>query len=329
ENNDGGKYTVSVRSFYQGNEFYYFVYEDFKDVRLVGTPPESVGKDGGDTDNWEWPRHTGDVSLFRVYADQDGKPAECSAANVPLKSKYHLPVSIDGVKENDFAMILGYPGRTNRWMPAQGVEQNVKYAYPAWVEGSKVSMDVMKKYMDNDEAINLMYASSYASIANYWKNRGGMIDALTDHKTVATKTKVEDAFNKWANNKKNKAQYGNVISDINAYYKLTNDKAKHDNYLTGILRGSKFAALPYRMGGALEQYAAANEAARANMLPRLESFIESSYKDYHLPLEKEILAKQLNLYASKANYSLPELVKEVGDKNNNDFTAFVDSAFDS
>lgn len=329
ENNGGGKYTVSVRSFYQGNEFYYFVYEDFTDVRLVGTPPESVGKYGGDTDNWEWPRHTGDFSLFRVYADQDGNPAEYATSNVPLKSKYHLPVSIAGVKENDFAMILGYPGRTNRWMPAQGVEQNVKYAYPAWVEGSKVSMDVMKKYMDNDEAINLMYASSYASIANYWKNRGGMIEALTDHNTVATKTKVEEAFNTWANTKKNKAKYGNVISDINAYYKLTNDKAKHDNYLTGILRGSKFAALPYRLGGALEQYAAANEAARENMLPRLQAFIESSYKDYHLPLEKEILAKQLNLYATKTNYPLPELVKEIGDKNNNDFTTFVDSAFDS
>ena len=327
ENNDGGKYTVSVRSFYQGNEFYYFVYEDFKDVRLVGTPPESVGKYGGDTDNWEWPRHTGDFSLFRVYADQDGNPAEYSTANVPLKSKYHLPVSIDGVKENDFAMILGYPGRTNRWMPAQGVEQNVKFAYPAWVEGSKTSMDVMKKYMDNDEAINLMYASSYASIANYWKNRGGMIEALTDHKTVATKTKVEDAFNKWANKKKNKAEYGKVISDINAYYKLTNAKAQHDNYLTGILRGSKFAALPSRLGNALENYSGANEAARENMLPRLQAFVESSYKDYHLPLEKEILAKQLNLYASKANYPLPEIVKEVGDKNNNDFTAYVESIF--
>ena len=153
ENNEGGKYTVSVRPFYQGNEYYYFVYEDYTDVRLVGTPPENVGKYGGDTDNWEWPRHTGDFSLFRVYADEDGQPAAYSTANVPLKAKYHLPVNIDGVKENDFAMILGYPGRTNRWMPAQGVEQNVKYAYPAWVEGSKLSMDVMKKYMNENEYI--------------------------------------------------------------------------------------------------------------------------------------------------------------------------------
>ncbi len=178
ENNEGGKYTVSVRPFYQGNEYYYFVYEDYNDVRLVGAPPESIGKYGGDTDNWEWPRHTGDFSLFRVYADSNGNPADYSTSNVPLKAKYHLPVNIDGVKENDFAMILGYPGRTNRWMPAEGVEQNVKYAYPAWVESSRLSLDVMKKYMNESEEIDLMYASQYAGIANYWKNRIGMIDAL-------------------------------------------------------------------------------------------------------------------------------------------------------
>ena len=183
ENNEGGKYTVSVRPFFQGNEYYYFVYQDYKDVRLVGTPQESIGKFGGDTDNWEWPRHTGDFSLFRVYADKDGNPAEYSTDNVPLVPKHYLPVSIAGYKENDFAMILGYPGRTNRWMPAAGIEQNVKYAYPAWVAGAKTGMDVMKKYMNKDESVNLSYASKYASTANYWKNRQGMIDALKQHKT--------------------------------------------------------------------------------------------------------------------------------------------------
>ncbi|SDI63162.1 S46 family peptidase [Winogradskyella thalassocola] len=328
ENSEGGKYTVSVRSFYQGNEFYYFVYEDYKDVRLVGTPPENVGKFGGDTDNWEWPRHTGDFSLFRVYADAEGQPADYSTDNVPLKAKYHLPVNIDGVEENDFAMILGYPGRTNRWMPAQGVEQNVKFAYPAWVEGSKLSMDVMKKYMDADESVNLMYASGYAGIANYWKNRAGMIEALTQHKTVEKKSKTEAKFDKWANKKANKAMYGDVISNINSYYSLTNEKAKQSNYLLGILRSSKFAVLPYRIGAAFKQYAGANEAERKNLLPRLEAYIENNYKDYHLPLEKEILAKQLGLLASKSNYSLPELVAEIGQQNDNDFTAYTNAIFD-
>lgn len=328
ENNEGGKYTVSVRPFYQGNEYYYFVYEDYKDVRLVGAPPESVGKYGGDTDNWEWPRHTGDFSLFRVYADQNGSPADYSTNNVPLKAKYHLPVNIDGVKENDFAMILGYPGRTNRWMPASGVEQNVKYAYPAWVESSKLSLDVFKKYMNESEEIDLMYASKYAGIANYWKNRMGMIDALTAHKTVETKQETEKKFEKWAKKKKNKDKYGKVIENINNYYGLTNEKAKQANYLTGMLRSSKFAVLPNRIGQNLEYYIGQNEAKREELKPRLNSLIESNYKDFYLPLEKEVLAKQLGLYASKSNYPLPEIVAEIGGKSNNDFTSYVNTIFD-
>ncbi|MBR9757974.1 MAG: S46 family peptidase [Algicola sp.] len=328
ENNEGGKYTVSVRSFFQGNEYYYFVYEDYKDVRLVGTPPESIGKYGGDTDNWEWPRHTGDFSLFRVYADKDGNPAEYSKNNVPLKAKYHLPVTLDGVAEDDFAMILGYPGRTNRWMPAEGVNQNVNYAYPAWVEGSKRSMDVMKKYMNEDESINLMYASPYARIANYWKNRQGMIDALTQHKTAEAKKKTESKFDKWANKKDHKAKYGNVINDINTYYTLTNDKARHDNYLLSMLRASKFAVLPYRLGRSLEHYLQANEAKREELLPRLMAMVDNEFKDYHLPLEKEIFAEQLKLYTTKANYALPELVAEIGNENNNDFSNYINAIFD-
>lgn len=325
ENNEGGKYTVSVRSFYQGNEYYYFVYQDYNDVRLVGTPPESVGKYGGDTDNWEWPRHTGDFSLFRVYADEDGNPAPYSKDNTPLKAKHHLAVNIDGVKENDFAMILGYPGRTNRWMPAEGIEQNVKYAYPAWVEGSKLSMDVMKKYMDNDESVNLTYASSYARIANYWKNRQGMIDALTAHNTAEIKRKSEKKFNKWANKNANKATYGNVISNINSYYELTNDKANHDNYLIAILRSSKFSVLPYSLGRGFKRFVEANENQRQDLLPRLNGYIESSYTDYHLPLEKEILTEQLKLYASKSNYKLPETVADVAKSNG--FDSYIDAIF--
>jgi V8-like Glu-specific endopeptidase len=325
ENNEGGKYTVSVRSFYQGNEYYYFVYEDYNDVRLVGTPPESVGKYGGDTDNWEWPRHTGDFSLFRVYADEDGNPAPYSKDNTPLKAKHHLAVNIDGVKENDFAMILGYPGRTNRWMPAEGIEQNVKYAYPAWVEGSKLSMDVMKKYMDNDESVNLTYASSYARIANYWKNRQGMIDALTAHNTAEIKRKSEKKFNKWANKNANKATYGNVISNINSYYELTNDKANHDNYLIAILRSSKFSVLPYSLGRGFKRFVEANENQRQDLLPRLNGYIESSYTDYHLPIEKEILTEQLKLYASKSNYKLPETVADVAKSNG--FDSYIDAIF--
>ncbi|MEZ4787353.1 MAG: S46 family peptidase [Flavobacterium haoranii] len=328
ENSENGKYTVSVKSFFQGNEYYYFVYQDYKDVRLVGTPPESVGKFGGDTDNWEWPRHTGDFSMFRVYADKDGNPADYSTNNVPLKPKHYLPVNLKGVQENDFAMILGYPGRTNRWMPAGGIDQNVKYAYPAWVEGSKMGMDMMKKYMDKDDAVRLMYASKYAGVANYWKNRQGMIDALTKHKTAETKSKNEAKFNKWANKAENKATYGSVIEDINAYYKLTNEKARHDNYLMTMIRTSSMVMLPRRLGRQFVNYAKTEPSKREALKEGLKAQIEEAYSGMYLPAEKDILVGQLGLYAQKAGYTLSPIVDEQLKANNGDFTNYVNAIFE-
>ena len=327
ENSENGKYVVSVRSFFQGNEYYYFVYQDYEDVRLVGTPPSSIGKFGGDTDNWEWPRHTGDFSMFRVYADKDGNPAAYSANNVPLKPKHHLPVSLKGYELNDFSMILGYPGRTNRWMPAQGVAQNVDYAYPAWVEASKVTMDQMKKYMEKDQKVNIDYASKYAGVANYWKNRDGMIDALKLHGTVAKKTKEEEKFNKWANKSANKAEYGNVVSSLNNFYAKTNLDSRHNNYINILLRYSTLASAPYSIGKALENYASANDAKRNEMRPKIQNAINGYYEKMYLPLEQDLLAAQLNLYASKAKEAgLAPYVADLAKGNNNNFTAFVNDA---
>ncbi len=328
ENNEGGKYTVSVRPFFQGNEYYYFVYQDYKDVRLVGTPPESLGKFGGDTDNWEWPRHTADFSMFRVYADANGNPAEYSPNNVPLKPKHHLPVNLGGVKENDFAMILGYPGRTNRWMPAGGIEQNVKFAYPAWVEGSKTGMDNMKKYMLQSDALNLVYASKFAGVANYWKNRQGMIDALSKFGTAKTKAAQEAKFHKWANKPANKAKYGNVVPTINKYYAMTNEKARHDNYMMQLFRTSAFGTVSRGLGKQLETYAKSDATKRAQMAPGILEMVDEMYKELHIPAEKDILAAQLNLYSKKAGYTLAPMVEKLAKENNGDFTKYVNAAFD-
>ena len=329
ENNEGGKYTVSVRPFFQGNEYYYFVYQDYKDVRLVGTPPESLGKFGGDTDNWEWPRHTADFSMFRIYADANGNPAEYSANNVPLNPKHHLPVNLSGVKENDFAMILGYPGRTNRWMPAGGIEQNVKFAYPAWVEGSKTGMDNMKKYMVQSDALNLVYASKFAGVANYWKNRQGMIDALTKFGTAKSKAAQEAKFNTWANQPANQAKYGNVVANINKYYDMTNEKSRHDNYLQQLFRTSAFGTISRSLGRQLEMYTKADATKRAEMAPAIEEMANEMFKELHIPAEKDILAAQLALYSKKAGYALAPTVEKLAKENNGDFTNYVASAFDA
>jgi hypothetical protein len=329
ENNEGGKYTVSVRSFFQGNEFYYFVYQDYKDVRLVGTPTESLGKFGGDTDNWEWPRHTADFSMFRVYADAAGNPADYSTSNVPLQPKHYLPINLGGVKENDFAMILGYPGRTNRWMPAGGIEQNVKFAYPAWVEGAKTGMDNMKKYMDQSEALNLVYASKFASTANYWKNRQGMIDALSKFGTAKSKAAQEAKFDKWANKAKNKAKYGTVISTINKYYGLTNEKSRHDNYMQQMFRTTAFATIGRTLGKQLENYVKADATKRATLAPQITDAATKLFEDLHIPAEKDLLAAQLKLYATKsAGYAIAPMVKKIGDENNNDFSNYASAAID-
>ncbi len=324
ENNEGGKYTVSVRSFFQGNEFYYFVYQDYKDVRLVGTPTESIGKFGGDTDNWEWPRHTGDFSMFRVYSDADGNPAEYSPNNVPLKPKHYLPVNIKGVKENDFAMILGYPGRTNRWMPAGGIEQNVKFGYPAWVEGAKTGMDQMKKYMNQSDAVNLIYASKYAQTANYWKNRQGMIDALTKFQTAKLKKEQEAKFNKWANKKENKAKYGKVIENINKYYGMTNEKSRHDNYMQQLLRTTAFATISRGIGKQMIDFAKADAGKREAMQVEINEAVKGFFAEIYLPAEKDIMKAQLKLYATKSvSYPIAPSVAKIA----TNVDAFVDELF--
>ena len=329
ENNEGGKYTVSVRPFFQGNEFYYFVYQDYKDVRLVGTPPESLGKYGGDTDNWEWPRHTADFSMFRVYADKEGNPADYSAGNVPLQPKHYLPVNMGGVKENDYAMILGYPGRTNRWLPAGGIEQNVKFAYPAWVEGAKTGMDNMKKYMDQSDALRLVYASKFAGTANYWKNRQGMIDALSKFETAKSKAVQEAKFDKWAQKLANKAKYGTVVKNINAFYAMTNEKARHDNYLQQLLRTTFFGTISRTMGRQLDAYVKADAAKRAQLAPGILEMAGEMYKEMYLPAEKDLLAAQLNLYAAKSTgYAVAPMVEKLAKENGGDFTKYAHASID-
>ena len=327
ENDEGGKYVVSVRSFFQGNEFYYFVYQDFKDVRLVGTPPENVGKFGGDTDNWEWPRHTGDFSVFRVYTDKDGNPAEYSPNNIPMKSQKYLNVSLKGVKEKDFAMILGYPGRTNRWVPSYWVDQQVKYGYPAWVEASKTAMDAMKKHMDADNGVRLKYASAYASLANYWKNRQGMIDALTAHKTAELKRKAEKKFAKWAAQEANKAEYGSVLEDLSSYFAKTNQQAANQNYLLIFFRASQLASQVNPLVKQLSSYlASSSDAEKAQIKERVKQGLYNYYDQTYLPAEIDLFADNLKLYANKST-DIPEELNSIKSKYNGDFRRYAADVF--
>ena len=301
ENSENGKYTVVVRDFFNGNEFYYFVYQDYKDIRLVGAPPSSLGKFGGDTDNWEWPRHTADFTVFRVYADAAGNPAEFSPSNVPLKPKHYLPVSLKGVKPGDFSMILGYPGRTNRYLTSYGIQQMVGKDYPAWVEASKLAMDVMKKYMDKDKGTQLNYASQYASVANYWKNRQGTIDAVIKNGTITDKQKIEETFRTWAVQPANIAEYESVLDDIGIYYKQTSDRNVERNYMSQLSRNAKYFTLALQVGSVLKAYAKQDMQGRLAMKPKVEAALKTAYENINTNLEGEMMNSMVNLYQTKVN----------------------------
>ncbi|HCN11146.1 MAG TPA: S46 family peptidase [Kaistella sp.] len=301
ENSENGKYTVVVRDFYNGNEFYYFVYQDFKDVRLVGTPPNALGKYGGDTDNWEWPRHTVDFSVFRVYADANGNPAEYSPNNVPMKPKHALPISLKGYKPGDFTMIVGYPGRTNRYLTSYGIEQMVNKDYPAWVEASKMAMDVMKKYMDKDQATKLHYASQYASVANYWKNRQGTIDAVEKNQTIAGKKDLESKFQVWALLPENQAVYGGVLEDIKGNYTQFSNRNVERNYSSQLQRNAKYLPIAYQLGSLLKTYVDQDDAGKAGMKTKVTDAINRMYDGLNTQLEGEMLNSMVGLYQQRVN----------------------------
>ncbi len=299
ENSENGKYTVVVKDFFNGNEFYYFVYQDYKDVRFVGTPPASLGKYGGDTDNWEWPRHTADFSVFRIYADPNGNPAEYSATNVPLKPKHSLPISLKGYKPGDFTMIVGFPGRTNRYLTSYGIQQMTQKDYPAWVEASKLAMDVMKKYMDKDQGVKLNYASQYASVANYWKNRQGTIDAIAKNGTISEKRKLEQSYQQWAAMPENQAIYSGILEEMDAYYKQISTRNVERNYGSQMQRNAKYIPVAYSLGSLFKTYADQDAAGRAAMKQKVLDAVEKSYDGFHPQLEGEMLNAMVSLYQAR------------------------------
>ena len=217
-------YWSRINSFFGGNEYYLFVYERYNDVRLVGAPPESIGKFGGDTDNWMWPRHTGDFALFRVYSGPDGMPAEYNENNIPLKPKHHLPISLDGVQEDDFSMIFGYPGSTDRYLSSFGIEQALSLYNPTVVKIRTGILDVLDEYMENDPSIKIKYASKKARVANYWKYYQGQSKQLKDLNVFDQKVRIEELFKKFSSlNELNKNKYGNVLKDIEDSYKTLDE----------------------------------------------------------------------------------------------------------
>ncbi|MEI6853010.1 MAG: S46 family peptidase, partial [Bacteroidota bacterium] len=253
EASEKGKYEVDVKGFYNNNEFYMFVYTIYKDVRLCGAPPSAIGKFGGDTDNWMWPRHTGDFSMLRIYTAPDGSPAEYSDKNIPLKPKYHLPISLKGVKKDDFSMIWGYPGTTDRYLTSYGVQLALEQSNPVTVAVRTEKLSLMKEDMDSDPKIKLQYASKYAQSANYWKYFIGQTKGLKRLDVYDKKKELENQFETWVNaDNSRKEKYGDalkLVADAYADEKKYNISMKYLEEV--VFQGAEFIYFSF---GAFQMY---------------------------------------------------------------------------
>ena len=323
EASEDGRYLVHMKSYFEGNEFYLLVYEQYKDVRLVGAPPSSIGKYGADADNWMWPRHTCDFSVFRVYMSPDGKPAEYSEKNVPLKPKHYLPVSIAGVQQDDYAMIMGYPGSTERFLPSWGVEQIIDYIAPAVVKTRQAKLDILDQHMDADPTVRIQYASIYASVANYWKYYIGQGKQLKRNHVVEKKRAIERDFAAWA---AGKPEYANVLSNLEkAYGVLSPATATLNIYLREAVFGPQVLAYTRYLQplyAALERGDAGQvQTLSASLLERLPAL----YKDFDFGVNRDMVSAMLRMYHQDIDQAYqPESFLKMVSKKKGDFDAISD-----
>ncbi len=328
---EGNHYNAQVKDFYQGNEYYLFVYETFSDVRLVGAPPSSIGKFGGETDNWMWPRHTGDFSLFRVYSGPDGKPAPYHPDNIPLKPRHYLPISLKGVKKDDFSMVLGYPGNTERYLSSEGVKLTYDQSNPLKIKIRGKKLSIMKEDMDADPQIKIKYAAKYAQIINYYKYFIGQNEGLKRLKVVDKKTRQEEVFQQWTTKTEEASKnYGTVLTDIS---KIHEDLRKVNPlmiYLEEAILGTDILLLAYQYNElyALLQSKATGpelDAAKAN----IRNIQENHFKNYNNSTDEKILAAMLQLYYHDIHPNFhPSVFKTIEKKYKKNFSAYSKAVFE-
>ena len=324
---EGTNYEATVKSMFNNNQFFLFVHNIYKDVRLVGAPPSSMGKFGGDTDNWMWPRHTADFSMFRIYTAPDGSPAEYSKDNVPLKPKHHLPINIKGVEENDFAMIMGFPGTTNRFVTSYGLEEVMDITNKLRYEIRTQKINVWKAAMNADQAVKIKYASKYASCSNYWKYSNEQNKALKALNTIGVKQDIERRYNEWAKGKD--AKYQNVLSEIEKMVKARKPYMAARTYLAeGLLSGPE---LPMQAFGMYNMLLQAEEQTslqdKQAMLDEIMKEVKTFYKDYDQNLEEKTIATMFEyVFKNIEPEYCPEFLAEINKKYKGNFAKYAADA---
>ena len=326
EYGEANTYNIEIEDFFAGNQKILFVYQLFKDIRLVGAPPSSVGKFGGDTDNWMWPRQTGDFSLFRVYMGKDGKPAEYSKENIPYHPRQHLSISTAGIKKDDFSMVMGYPGNTERYMSSYEVAMNYNQSNPAKIKIREKRLALMKEDMDVNPAVRIQYASKYARVSNYYKYFIGQNQGLKRLHVIEDKEVEEAAFDAWVKQDTSRAEYSSVVNDykkifesysnVNLPYVYIQEAAFGTEILEFAYKSNKFYGL-LKAGKLDDATKAATKAAG-----------EEYFKDYNKSTDQKVFAVLLEMYYKDIDKGLHPLIFGVVEKKyKGDFKKYAAMVF--
>ena len=291
---------ASVREFFKGNQYLLFITEVFTDVRLVGAPPSAIGKFGADTDNWMWPRHTGDFSMFRVYADANNRPANYSKENVPYKPNHYLPISLDGVEENDFTLVFGFPGRTNEYLPAVGVDQIANVLNPAKIEIRDNALKIVDSYMRKDADIKIKYASKFASIANYWKKWIGESQGINQTNAIEKKRALEQEFSKIVK-EKDLVGYQTLLADFERLYKeIEGVSLARDYWIEVAYRNVELLNITFSAFQLEQAFLRGGEQAFNQRRDAVLGSLEGKFKNYSAHVDKPVFEKLVKLYADKS-----------------------------
>ena len=324
-----GKYETNVKAFYGGNEYYLFVFQTYKDVRLVGAPPSSIGEFGGDTDNWMWPRHTCDFTVFRVYADSANGPAEYSLKNVPLKSKYHLPISLKGIKKNDFAMIWGYPGTTTRYLTSYGMEYNLDVYYPTMIKIFGKELEIMKERMDVDKKVKIDYAGKYKQIANTWKNFIGQSKMLVKNKVEDKKKKTEEDFTSWVSQDPvRQKKYGSLLGTLKSTYAKMYEIAIPFLYANMAGMGLDLVVFTQQFNDLKSALEKKNKSTAKGLAEDLRKSVDNHFSASDYVISKKTFTEFFKLYAKDVpKKDLPSIFLTIEKEYNNDIDAFADAVY--
>jgi hypothetical protein len=330
EATDSTGYEASVRSFFAGNAYYLVVYEIYRDVRFVGTPPNAIGKFGGDTDNWMWPRHTGDFSVFRVYMSPDGKPADYSPDNVPLKPKKYLKVSLKGVHPGDYSMVIGYPGGTERYMTSYELDETMNIINPNRVKIRGARQEIIWRDMMASEKVRIQYASKYSGSSNYWKFSIGQNQALKKMHVRDQKVAIEDQFRKWVKeDPAREKKYGEALDLIKDAIQKRADYTYATQYLAeALLRGSEVISFAYRTSRLEKALEDGDQEKISKTVEAIRKGAKDFFKDYNPPTDREASKVMFRMFAENVSPQYqPAVFEEIKKKYKNNFDKYIDHLF--